>query len=150
MNIEASYNFRKINDMLTTSGTVHQDCLKTLSSQGYEAVVNLMPDESEYAVADERKIIESQKLEYMYIPVDFKQPKRSDFTEFSDVLDRMSERKVHIHCAANYRVSVFYALYAVINEYWSPDRAWKFIHDVWQPAEYPGWPEFITDISNSK
>lgn len=146
MSIETSYNFRKIHDRLTTSGTVHPDDLKMLAFQGYEVVVNLMPDASEYAVADERKIVQSQGLEYIYIPVDFKQPKRSDFAEFSAALDRVSDKKVHIHCAANYRVSAFYALYAAINGCWSHDRAWKFIYDVWQPAEHSGWSEFITDV----
>ena len=150
MNIETSYNFRKIHDRLTTSGVVLPDGLKTLASQSYEVVVNLMPDGSEYAVADERRIIESQKLEYIYIPVDFKQPKRSDFVEFSEVLDRVSEKKVHIHCAANYRVSAFYSLYAAIRGYWSLDRAWEFIYDVWQPAEHSGWSEFITDVFSMK
>ena len=146
MKIEKSYNFRKVHDSVTTSGTVHPDGLKMLAAQGYEVVVNLMPDASEFAVADERKIIESQELEYIYIPVDFKQPERSDFDEFSVEMKRVSGRKVHIHCAANYRVSAFYALYAAIYCNWSPDRACEFIHDVWQPTEYPGWYEFITDI----
>ena len=146
MNIETSYNFRKIHDDLTTSGVVRPDCLKTLASQGYEVLVNLMPDASEYAVADERAIVKSQKLEYIYIPVDFKQPKHSDFVQFSEALDRVLDKKVHIHCAANYRVSAFYALYAANRGYWSPDRAWKFILEVWQPAEHSGWSEFIADV----
>lgn len=143
MNIETSYNFRKIHEQLTTSGVVEKDCLKTLASQGYEVVVNLMPDSSKYAVADERKIIEFQEIEYIYIPVDFEQPKRSDFLQFSSALDRISAKKVHLHCAANYRVSAFLALYATLHGYWSPDQAWHFIYDVWQPAEHPGWSEFI-------
>ena len=146
MDIDTSYNFRGINERLTTSGVVPPDRLKALASQGYEVVINLMPDTSEYAVADERKIVESQNLEYIYIPVDFQQPTRSDFTEFSEAMDRVSRRKVHIHCAANYRVSAFYALYAAIRGYWSVDRAWAFIQDVWQPAEHSGWPEFIEDV----
>jgi protein tyrosine phosphatase (PTP) superfamily phosphohydrolase (DUF442 family) len=150
MNIETSYNFRKIHDRLTTSGIVLPAGLTKLASQGYEVVVNLMPDTSEHAITDERKIVESQELEYIYIPVDFGQPKRSDFDEFSEALDRISEMKVHIHCAANYRVSAFYALYAVIRGYWSTDRAWNFIHDVWQPAEHSGWSEFISDIFSMK
>ena len=148
MNIETSYNFRKIHDGLTTSGVVSRDCLKTLASQGYEVLVNLMPDESEYAVSDERTIVKSQNIEYIYIPVDFRQPKHSDFVKFSAALDRVldEDKKVHIHCAANYRVSAFYALYAVSHDVWSIDKAWAFIHDVWQPADHSGWSEFIVNV----
>ena len=76
MNIETSYNFRKINDDITTSRVVRSDCLKMLASQGYEVVVNLMPVESKYAVKDEQMIVKSQKIESIYIPVDFKHLKR--------------------------------------------------------------------------
>jgi protein tyrosine phosphatase (PTP) superfamily phosphohydrolase (DUF442 family) len=144
--IDNSYNFRMISDRLTTSGVVGADRLKALALQGYEAVVNLLPDTSEHAVSDERDIVESQRIEYVYIPVDFKTPGRTDFTRFSEALDRLSDRKVHIHCAANYRVSAFYALYAVRCGLWSKDQATDFIHGMWRPADYPGWSEFIDDI----
>ncbi|WDP89053.1 MAG: protein tyrosine phosphatase family protein [Desulfobacter sp.] len=152
MDIETSYNFRKIHDRLTTSGVVSRDCLKTLAVQGYEVLVNLMPDESEYAVSDEQRIVMAQNLEYIYIPVDFEQPEDSDFIRFSAELERVldKDRKVHIHCAANYRVSAFCALYAVHNDIWSIDKAWSFIHDVWQPADHRGWSEFIIHTLTNK
>jgi protein tyrosine phosphatase (PTP) superfamily phosphohydrolase (DUF442 family) len=165
-NIEDSYNYRMVSDRLTTSGVVGAKRLKALASQGYEAVVNLLPDASEHAIADERDIVESQRLEYIYIPVDFKAPRRSDFTRFSQALDRLSEKKIHVsdftrfsqaldrlsekkihvHCAANYRVSAFYSLYAVSRGRWSPDQAREFIRSVWRPADHPGWSGFIDEL----
>ena len=145
MDIEASYNFRKISDKLTTSGVVRPDGLKALASQGYEVVVNLLPDTSEHAVRGERDIVESQSIEYVYIPVDFKKPSQSDFALFSSTMDRVDGRKIHIHCAANFRVSAFYALYQVSRGHWKMERAFEFIHGVWQPADHPGWSEFISD-----
>lgn len=79
MSIETSRNFRKITEGLTTSGSVDADELKVLGGQGYEAVINLLPDTSDYAVSNERNTVESQGIEYVYIPVDFKQPTSSDF-----------------------------------------------------------------------
>jgi protein tyrosine phosphatase (PTP) superfamily phosphohydrolase (DUF442 family) len=144
--IEASYNFRMISDRLTTSGVVGANRLGALASQGYEVVVNLLPDSSEHAVSNEQDIVESQRIEYIYIPVDFKAPGRSDLTRFSEALDRLSDSKIHIHCAANYRVSAFYSLYAASRGDWSTDQATDFIHSVWRPADYPGWSEFIDEI----
>jgi uncharacterized protein (TIGR01244 family) len=146
VDIEAAYNFRRVTERLTTSGVVRPDALKALAPQGYQAVVNLLPDTSEYAVADERDIVESQGIEYIHIPVDFKRPKQADFALFSQALDRILERKVHVHCAANYRVSAFYSLYEVTRGRWTADRAMEFIRGVWQPADHPGWAEFISDI----
>jgi uncharacterized protein (TIGR01244 family) len=146
MDIETSYNFRRLSDKLTTSGVVPPANLKNLALQGYEVVVNLLPDNSEYAVAGEREIVESQGLEYIHIPVDFKQPTRADFDQFSEALDRVLGQKVHIHCAANWRVSAFYSLYEVRRARWSVDQATQFMHGVWKPAEHPAWPEFIAEI----
>lgn len=146
MDIEASYNFRRINDKLTTSGIVRTAGLEALASQGYEVVVNLLPETSEYAVPNERDIVESQAIEYVYIPVDFKQPNRSDFAKFSETLDRVQGKKVHVHCAANYRVSAFYSLYEVSRRQWSAEQAHEFMHGIWQPAEHPGWPEFMAGV----
>lgn len=146
MDIEASYNFRGLNERLTTSGIVRLDGLKTLRKQGYEAVINLLPDTSEYAIANEREIIESQGIEYIYIPVDFKQPTSSDFLKFSEALDRVNRKKAHVHCAANYRVSAFYSLYMVNSGLWSAEKAMNFICSIWQPNEHPGWSDFIASV----
>jgi protein tyrosine phosphatase (PTP) superfamily phosphohydrolase (DUF442 family) len=43
MDIEASYNFRRMSERLTTSGIVPPDGLKALQAQGYEVVINLLP-----------------------------------------------------------------------------------------------------------
>ncbi len=145
MDIAASFNFRKVSDKLTTSGFVRPGSLRALASQGYEAVVNLLPDTSPQATPGEQQIVESQAVEYIHIPVDFKRPTLSDFELFSQAMNRVSEQKVHVHCAANFRVSAFYSLYQVSRGKWSVDEAMAFIHDVWQPSEYPGWPEFIAE-----
>ena len=145
-NIKDSYNFRVINDRLTSSGVVGKDRLRALASQGYQVVINLLPDTSEHAVPDERNIVESQRLEYIHIPVDFARPEQSDFAQFSDAMDRTSNKKAHLHCAANYRVSAFYSLFAIKRGYWDVEQGLDFIHSLWRPADYPGWSEFIAEI----
>ena len=51
MSIEDSYNFRRIQEGLTTSGLVSVAQLSDLHRESYDAVINLMPD-SESEVAD--------------------------------------------------------------------------------------------------
>ena len=146
MDIQASHNFRRITNRLTTSGIVRPDGLKALRAQGYEVVVNLLPDTSEYAIPNERDAIEAQGIEYIHIPVDFKQPTSSDFLKFSEALDRVNEKKLHVHCAANYRVSAFYSLYLVSRGVWDAEQAMEFIRSIWQPTEHPGWSDFIAGV----
>jgi len=146
MDIESSYNFRRINERLTTSGVVPEEGLTTLAAQGYDVVINLLPETSEFAVANERSIVKSQGIEYIDIPVDFKQPLPADFTRFATALDRVREKKVHIHCAANYRVSAFYSLYEFKRGNWSAEQAREFIGSIWQPEDHPGWDGFINNV----
>lgn len=146
MAIANSYNFRRASDLVTTSGVVGANRLKGLAPEGYDMVINLLPDDSEYAVEDEAGIVESQGVEYVYIPVDFKSPTLNDYDRFAAALDQAKGRKVHIHCAANYRVSAFYALYAESTGLWSGTEAQEFIHELWQPQEHEGWPDFIAQV----
>lgn len=146
MDIETSYNFRRINERLTTSGVVPAEALAGLASRGYEAVINLLPENNDYAVPNERGIVELQGIEYIHIPVDFKQPTQIDFAKFAAALDRVRDRKIHIHCAANYRVSAFYSLYEFSRGNWSAEQVKEFVGDIWQPVDHPGWDGFIKSV----
>lgn len=146
MNIESCYNFHRITERLTTSGTVPADTLKTLAAQGYQVVVNLLPDTNQFAVPDEQAIVESQGIEYIHIPFDIKAPAPADFSQFTAAMDRVSQKQVHAHCAANYRVSAFYALYMLSQGRWNIDQARTHITGIWRLADHPGWPEFIAAV----
>ena len=86
MTIESAYNYRRVSERISTAGVVPQKLLEQLAGAGFTAVISLLPDSSEYAVAGERDIVEQQGLEYIYIPVDFDAPTESDYQEFKDAL----------------------------------------------------------------
>jgi uncharacterized protein (TIGR01244 family) len=143
MDIESSLNFRRVNDRVTTSGTVSAEDLAELRANGYDVVVNLLPDSSQYAVAGEGDILRAQGVGYVHIPIDFTMPNRQQLDEFSAAMDANVDRKVHIHCAANYRVSAFYSLYAMRRGWWSAEEADEHLRTIWTPGEYPEWDNFI-------
>ena len=145
MTIEESYNFRRIHERLTTSGVVSAEQLGDLRGQGYDAVINLLPDTHERAATDEAAIVRNQGLDYVYIPVDFEAPTHDDLEAFAHALTARAGQKVHVHCAANYRVSAFYSLYTLRNGLCTEDEADELVRDVWNPADFPAWLAFITD-----
>ena len=144
MSIEQAYNFCAINDAVATSGILNEDQLSELRASGYEAVINLLPRDSKYAIQNEEEIVTAQGVEYIYIPVDFSAPTEQEYAEFTGVMKCWQGRKVLVHCAANYRVSAFYAMYAYEHLGWSAARARAHIESIWQPGEYPPWEQFIT------
>jgi uncharacterized protein (TIGR01244 family) len=145
MSIEDSYNFRRINEQITTSGLVSAAQLNDLQREGYDAVINLLPESNERAVADEARIVRDQGLDYVYIPVDFAAPTHADLEAFAEAMDARPDQKIHVHCAANYRVSAFYSLYALRNGLCTDDEANAIVQDIWNPADHPAWMAFITE-----
>ena len=145
MSIEDSYNFRRIRDNLTTSGLVSVAQLNELQSEGYDTVINLLPDSFEHAVADEARIVQDQGLDYVYIPVDFEAPTHAVLEAFADAMDARPGQNIHVHCAGNYRVSAFYSLYALRKGLCTEDEANDIVRDIWDPADFPPWMEFIAD-----
>ena len=150
MAVSDAYNFRQIDDRLSTAGVLGETQLHELAAEGYQAVINLLPEDSPYAIAAERGIVESQGLGYAYIPVDFAQPTDSDYRKFATAMQAAADKKLMVHCAANYRVSAFYAIYAVEHLDWSPGHAWDFIGATWNIEEHPVWEAFVANYLRDK
>lgn len=145
-------NYRVINEMLTSSGSVPVHDLRTLGRDGYDAVINLLPNDNTAAVPNEQAIIEAQGIAYYYIPVDWQRPMQDDFAQFCTVMDLTEgainavPRKRHIHCAANYRASAFYAAYAIKKGLWTEGKGETFLADIWDIAKYPVWSAFWKEM----
>ena len=144
MGIDESYNFRPVSARLTTSGLVPVEALGELRDEGYDAVINLKPDIEAEIGADEGQIVRDQGLDYVYLPVDFDAPTHADYEAFAAAMDAHDGQKVHVHCAANYRVTAFYGVYAVDRGLWTEAEADAFVRDVWDASEFPAWQAFIT------
>lgn len=143
MNYEEVFNFTRINDSLSTAGLLNHDQLAMLGAAGYQLVVNLLPIETEYAIKEEGDIVAAQGIDYIYIPVDFSEPQQSDYQQFEQALITNHSQKIMAHCAANYRVSAFYAIYAVHHLGWTPEQAYDFIAQRWDLDEHPVWRQFV-------
>jgi len=149
MSIEDAYNFRRINERLTTSGLVTVEQLLDLQREGYDAVINLLPDGNRHALPDESRIVEEVGIDYVYIPVEFDAPTAADLDLFAGTMDARASQKLHVHCAANYRVSAFCALYLLRNGLCNEAEADRLVQDVWSPSEHPAWKEFMARHSRT-
>jgi uncharacterized protein (TIGR01244 family) len=135
------YNFVNVSPELSTSGIIPADRFQRLADESFHVVINLLPDESEHAVQQEAAIIEGLGIEYVYIPVDFADPKPEDFAQFASAMEAARGRKVWAHCAANYRVSAFVSIYGQRYLGWTTENAKALIDQLWQPNDV--WHAFI-------
>lgn len=149
MSIEQAYNYRLVSETVVTAGVLKPRLLAELGQEGIEVVINLMPDNSEYTVKGESTIVQDQGIEYWYLPVDFSAPKLEEYLQFKDKMGQVGDIKLLIHCAANYRVSAFYSRYAIESAIWSVEEANRFMLSIWDPDEYPGWPEWLMEVEQT-
>ncbi|HTQ04150.1 MAG TPA: protein tyrosine phosphatase family protein [Polyangiaceae bacterium] len=134
-------NYLAVNDWLATAGQPKQEELAAIAAGGFELVVNLGLLDPRYCLPDEAGSVSALGLDYRHIPVDFKAPAANDFRRFERTLLDAAGRRVFAHCAANYRVSCFVALFGEAHWGWSRERADAHVQRLWQPDEV--WRAFI-------
>jgi protein tyrosine phosphatase (PTP) superfamily phosphohydrolase (DUF442 family) len=143
MAVEDIRNFIAVSDDLGTAGQPSEAQLREVADAGFEVVVNLGLLDPRYCLPDEAGTVARLGLEYHHIPVDFTAPQAGDLRQFLDAMDAARGKKVFVHCAANYRVSSFVALYGQARLGWTRDQADAHIRKVWEPNET--WTRFLAD-----
>src|SRR5262249_22234359 len=108
---------------------------------GYDAVVNLGLLDPRYCLPDEAGLAALLGLAYRHIPVVFDAPAPEDFDAFVRAMDELADRKVFVHCAANFRVTSFIALYGERRLGWSREQADAHARTFWPLNDT--WLDFL-------
>ena len=139
------FNFLAIDDSLSTSGQPTEAQIAELAKGGYEVIINLaLHDDPRYSLPDETSHVESLGMEYIHIPVQFDAPRKSDLVAFFEAMESNNGKKIHIHCAANMRVSAFLGLYFLIRERKTKEEAFEPMRSIWEPDAV--WSSFIASM----
>jgi protein tyrosine phosphatase (PTP) superfamily phosphohydrolase (DUF442 family) len=154
LSTESIFNFIRVSESVATGGQPTQAQLEAARAEGVEAVVNLAPhDPLERALPDEMSLVESLGMAYHHIPVDWMMPLKENFTTFVQTMDGLGDRKVLVHCAANYRVSAFYSTYAMKRHGWSAQEADALMAQIWESRPEvrmdETWRTFLDKIRKS-
>lgn len=137
------YNYLKLSETLSCSGMPTAGQLPSVAEAEVKFVVNLATTKSEGWNPDEGKTFQQLGVEYLLIPVDWEHPTRQNLNEFMDAMDAHKDLRVLVHCQANYRATVFIALYRILRLGWKKEDAFVDVRKIWNPEEYPLWDAFI-------
>lgn len=137
------YNAIPVSDRLTTAGQPTEAQLRDASAEGFTAVINLVGHYTSNPLPNEAELADELGLTYVLIPVDWGNPTAADFAAFETAMTQLAGEKVLIHCAANYRVTAFYSLYAQKYLGWTAEQAEAFRQPIWAGSDYPIWEAFI-------
>jgi protein tyrosine phosphatase (PTP) superfamily phosphohydrolase (DUF442 family) len=134
-------HYRRISNKIATAGQPTSDQFQAIAAEGFEVVINLGLQDADYALPDEQALVESLGLIYESIPVLWQEPTQQNFEQFVDCIHRHEGEKQFIHCAANNRVSVFVALFQILEQGLPADHVLNELEEVWTPNQV--WQSFI-------
>ena len=137
------YNFKTVSDQLACAGQPREGQLAAIAADDFKVIVNLGLIDAKYSLKDEAASVLALGMQYYHIPVLFEQPKTAELAAFVKIMDKHQNDKVLVHCAANYRASVFTGLYLFASGALDEDAMHTFIEDVWQPDAV--WEQFVED-----
>ena len=147
MGADEIYNAREVDDRLITSGQPSEDQLRAAAAEGVDTVVNLAPHDASNALPDEAGLVRALGMTYHHLPVVFANPTEGDFAAFEQVMAGLPpDSRTLVHCAANFRVSAFYGLYAIKHLGWSVEQAEAFRAPIWDGSDYPVWEAFVSQM----
>ncbi len=143
--IEDIRNFLKLAENLLCSGMPTADQMKAIAKVGVKVVINLAPFDPEQDLANEGALVESLGMKYINIPVDWESPTQGNLEAFMNAMDEDRNKKMFVHCRANYRATGFITLYRVNRLGWKREEAFRDLRGIWNPDEYPIWKKFIEE-----
>jgi protein tyrosine phosphatase (PTP) superfamily phosphohydrolase (DUF442 family) len=144
------FNFIKIDARIATAGMPTKAQLEDARAEGYDAVVNLVPNGQDNALKGEDAFVRALGMAYHHIPVIWTAPQPADFQRFTDIMESLRGKKVLVHCAMNMRVTVFFSAYAMKNLGWTQAQADDLVKTIWtRDPRYPmddTWRTFMKAI----
>ena len=139
------YNYKFFHEKLSSSGMPTAEQMKSVAEAGVQLVINLAPHDVKKAIPNEPELVEALGMQYLNIPVNWGTPTKDGLNIFMDAMDANQDKKIHVHCEANFRASAFIAMYRILRLGWKREEALEIMHTIWDDDAYPVWKMFIED-----
>jgi protein tyrosine phosphatase (PTP) superfamily phosphohydrolase (DUF442 family) len=141
MSIEQITNYISYDENLASAGMPTRKQLADVAAAGFEMVINLAMDAPPYQLPGEEELVQELGMAYVHIPVVWEAPQQGDLERFFQVMKENRERKVLVHCVANYRATAFLYLYRCQVEGMDEALASRDMEKIWKPDGV--WERFI-------
>ena len=134
-------NYFPMTNEVGTAGQPTPEQFALIKEAKYSAVVNLAVADSPNALPNEEEIVSELGLSYQHIPVPWDAPAASHVKEFFEAMDKLAQQSdsILVHCAANYRASVFTYKYLTLKKGLSEEDATTPLLKEWLPEMDENW-----------
>ncbi len=136
-------NFNKVSESLSCSGQPSESQLQKIADENFSVIINLGLNDQDYSLPNEKFSVEKLNIKYFHLPILFDNPTIQDLTLFFEKMKENENEKILVHCAANYRASVFVALHLFTVKKIQENEIENFITEVWMPDHK--WQAFIDE-----
>src|SRR5688500_3130118 len=143
--LEEIPNFLALSENVLTGGMPNEAQLADAARRGVELVINLAPHQVSNALPNETELVTSLGMQYINIPVIWNTPTKDGLDRFMDVMEENKDKRILIHCQANFRATAFVALYRILRQGWNANDAMEGMHRIWDTEDYPIWKMFIEE-----
>ena len=149
--INEARNFYQFEPTVLTSGQPSASQLAEAADDGIEVVINLVPESEGIYNPQEGEILAAQGVEYIHVPVNWRDPKAEEFQTFLNAMDRVGDRKVLVHCWANARASALVAAHRAIHAPGTQAAELDQLETIWSDvagydfARDTVWQEYLAD-----
>jgi len=143
--LEEIYNFLALSENLFTGGMPTSEQLTDAAQRGVQIVINLAPHEVSNALPGETELVSSLGMQYINIPVIWNTPTKDGLDRFMNVMDENRDKRILVHCQANFRATAFVALYRILSKGWNEEDAMAGMHRIWDAEDYLIWKLFIEE-----
>ena len=137
-------NYVEVDALLSCAGQPRAEEFAALAAGGFKDVINLATAASTGHLPDEAELCAEAGLGFTWLPVAWDAPTLQDFEAFRAWLVPRRQGKTLVHCAKNWRASLFVALYRMLEEDLPPDAAWDEVLSVWEPDDV--WTAFARAV----
>ncbi|MGX5201668.1 beta-lactamase hydrolase domain-containing protein [Aliikangiella sp. IMCC44632] len=104
-------NLNTLSDSIITAGQPSQQAIKSFATSGVKTIINLRTP-GEFNDFDEKKIVETEGMEYIQLPISGASDINLENAQKLDELLQTAKGPVLIHCASSNRVGALLAIRA--------------------------------------
>ena len=108
--------YLELNSRVATGGQPSAKGLQILSDKGYKAIINLRTASEVGDLSLEESRARELGLEYFSIPVISSAPREEQAFEFLQLMEKLKDQRVFVHCASANRVGSFMMIQQAISD----------------------------------
>jgi len=134
-------NFYQFSENIASGAQPTVEQIVELQQTGYDAVVNISPENTRNYLKNEDEIVENADMKYVHFPVDCSNLQENHYLTFKEILSQFQNSKIFVHCGGNIKSSNLIHMYNVLELNIDEKESLKMLLEIQNPEQK--WFEYF-------